>query len=388
MRDADLAARAARAGLRLPSAVTIAITGDCNLRCRHCWVEAGLRGSARHAPGAGVLRLVDGFAALGVDTIWITGGEPLLHPEWWAILSHCCARGSVRTVGLQTNATLLDEAQVARLKTLPVEKLRIQVSLDGASPRTHDRVRGAGSFAETMAGTTRLAAAGLGHRTTIAFTEMCHNMDDVPELLELVDRLGLRGMVGGTLVRAGSAGRNALQPPTPAQYRALLSLYHSSASFRELYERSGTCSAIEWWKGRSGARGDPCTLFEHPYVSAEGNLYPCKLCHADELAVARAFETPLEDALREAIPKWHELLRLARARPNSLPECADCAAKLQCAGGCIGRTLATSGIPGATEDRCELRKAVHLWEAGGDGDDASADFVGCGRLDPSARVSR
>ncbi len=383
MIDAELAERAARAGLRLPSAVTIAITGACNLRCRHCWVEAGMRGSACHAPTAGVLRLVDGFGALGVDTIWITGGEPLLHPEWWAILSHCCAQPSVRAVGLQTNAALLDGPQVAQLRALPLEKLKIQVSLDGASPRTHDRVRGEGSFADAMAGTTRLVAAGLGGRTTIAFTEMRHNMEDVPELLELVARLRLRELVGGTLVRAGSAARNGLQPPTPAQYRALLSLYHASASFRELYDRHGRCSAIEWWKGRSGARGDPCTFFHHPYVSAEGKLYPCSLCHADELAVTRAFDTPLHDALREALPKWHELLRLARSRPTSVLECQGCAARLQCAGGCIGRALATSGSPAATEDRCELRKAVHLWDAGGDGDHPSGEFVGRGQLEPS-----
>ncbi len=368
MSGTDLVERAARAGLRLPRALTIAITGACNLRCRHCWVEAGMPTSAGHAPAGEVLRLVDGFAALGVDTIWITGGEPLAHPEWPAILSHCCAQPSLRAVGLQTNGGLLDDARVARLRALPIEKLHIQVSLDGASPRTHDRVRSPGSFAETMAGTTRLVAAGLGGRTAIAFTEMRHNMEDVPELLELVDRLRLRGMVGGTLVQDGSAARNALQPPTPAQYRALLSLYHADARFRELYDRYGRCSAVEWWRGRSGARGDPCAFFHHPYVSAEGKMYPCSLCHADDFAVIRAFEKPLQAALGEAIPKWHQLLQLARSRPASLPECQDCAAKVHCAGGCMGRALATCGSLAAAEDRCELRKAVHLWDADGDGE--------------------
>ena len=47
--DPDLAECAARAGLRLPSALTIAITGRCNLGCRHCWVEADphVRGTSR-----------------------------------------------------------------------------------------------------------------------------------------------------------------------------------------------------------------------------------------------------------------------------------------------------------------------------------------------------
>lgn len=358
----DLAARAARAGLRPPRALTVAITGACNLRCRHCWVDAGTRTSVGHAPLAALLRLVDGFVALGVDTIWITGGEPLCHPEWLAILSHCCAQPSLRAVGLQTNGGLLDDARVARLRALPLEKLHLQVSLDGASPDTHDRVRGPGSFAETVAATSRLAAAGLGGRTEIAFTEMRHNMDDFPELLELADRLRLRGVVAGTLVHDGRAARTGLEPPTPAQYRALLARYHGDARVRELYQRSGRCPALEWWNGRSGARGDPCNFFHHPYVSAEGALYPCSLCHAGEFAVTRVFEKPLAAALDEAIPKWCQLLQLARARPAYSPACQDCAVELHCAGGCMGRALATCGSLSEIEDRCELRKAVHSWD--------------------------
>jgi radical SAM protein with 4Fe4S-binding SPASM domain len=307
-----------------------------------------------------VLHLVDGFAALGGDTIWITGGEPLTHPAWPAILSHCCAQPSVRAVGLQTNGGLLDEACVARLRALPTAKLHIQVSLDGTSARTHDRVRGRGSFADTMTGMARLVAAGLGGRTAIAFTEMRHNMEDVPELLRLVDRLRLRAVVGGTLVKDGNAARNALEPPTPAQYRVLLSLFHGDARFRELYERYGTFSAIEWWKGRSGSRGDPCACLHHPYVSAEGKMYPCRLCHADRFAVTDAFEKTFPVALDEAIAKSRELVRLARSR--SL-ECQRCPARLPCAGGCMGRALATGGNLAAPEDRCALRRAVQLWEA-------------------------
>ena len=136
--DPDLAECAARAGLRLPTALTIAITGRCNLRCRHCWVEAGMPTSAGHVAIAGVFRLVDGFAVLGGDTIWITGGEPLTHPAWPAILSHCCAQASVRTVGLQTNGGLLDDACVARLRALPTAKLAImgpEAAINGRAER-------------------------------------------------------------------------------------------------------------------------------------------------------------------------------------------------------------------------------------------------------------
>ncbi len=376
MNVARVASRAARAGLRPPTAVTIAITGACNLRCRHCWVEAGAPTSPGHAPAAAVLALVDGFVALGVDTIWITGGEPLSHPDWPAILAHCCAQRSVRTVGLQTNGTLLDAARIGRLRALPRAPLRVQVSLDGASARTHDRVRGEGAFAETIAGVSRLAAAGFGGRTSIAFTEMRHTMEDVPGLLELTARLGVAAVVGGTLVQDGRAAREGLERPTAAQYRALLERHRDDARFRELYERHGTLSAIEWWKGREGARGDACAFFEHPYVAPDGSTYPCRLCHSEEFAVARAFERPLEEVLDLAIPRWSDLLRRARARCAALPGCRGCVAERQCAGGCMGRALASCGSLAAAEDRCELRKAVHLGDAGAPSSGATPCLTG------------
>lgn len=373
MSGPELAERGARAGLRPPRALTVAITGACNLSCRHCWVEAGAGTSAGHVPVAALLRLIVGFVELGVDTVWITGGEPLAHPRWESILAQCCADPALRAVGVQTNAGLLDDARVDRLRALPSDKLQLQVSLDGASPATHDRVRGAGSFAATLAGVTRLAAAGMGGRTTIAFTEMRHNMEDVPALLDLVERLRLRALVSGTLVRDGRAARSALEPPAPAQYRALLARYQADACLRERYDRYGRCPAVEWWRGRTGARGDPCTFFDHPYVGAEGKLVPCSLCHADEFAVPGAFDRPLHEMLEEAIPRWDRLLRLARWRAASLPGCRGCPAQRPCAGGCIGRALASCGSATATEDRCELRRAVQLWGVGREGAPSSPE---------------
>ncbi len=371
MSGAQFTKDAAGAGLRLPRSLTLAITGSCNLRCRHCWVDAGLPTSAGDAPLRQVLRLVDEFAALGGETIHLTGGEPLSHPEWFTILSHCCSQPALRSVGLQTNGALLDVASVARLQSLPPDRLSIQLSLDGTSPGTHDRVRGTGSFAQVVAGATRLAAAGLGGRTSLAFTEMRHNMGDIPELLELADDLGLGAVVGGTLVKDGRAARTGLEPPAPEQYRTLLSRYHADPRFRELYEKRGRFSAVEWWKGRSGVRGEPCAFVDHPYITAEGKIYPCKLCHADDFAVAGAFGKPLGVALGEGIPKWSQLVQLSHQRSASLAECLDCHARRHCAGGCMGRAHAACGSLTAVEDRCELWRAIHAWRADEDGEHAA-----------------
>jgi radical SAM protein with 4Fe4S-binding SPASM domain len=195
---------------------------------------------------------------------------------------------------------------------------------------------------------------------------MLHNMEDIPALLELVDALGLRAVVGGTLVKDGRAARARLALPTPRQYRALLARYHADARFRERYDRLGTFPAVEWWKGRDRARGSPCEFAARPYVAARGTIHPCTLCHAGDFAAGGAFERPLSEALAEAIPRWSELAQLARVRSATLAECQQCPARLSCAGGCMGRAHAVRGSLAAVEDRCELRRAVATWrpEAG------------------------
>lgn len=361
MDRAELQGRMASAGLRAPRALTVAVTGLCNLECRHCLVEGGPKGATRHVPADRVRHLAAEHAAFGGDEIWFTGGEPLLHPEWLEILRFCSARLPFRTVGLQTNGALLDEARVCALRALRCGGLSLQVSLDGGAPATHDRVRGRGSFVETVDALRRLAAAGLGANVTVAFTEMRHNMEDVPAVLAVVERLGLRRLVAGTLVRGGRAAGGDLAPPAAEQYTALLARYLGDAGFRRLYDARGSIPALEWWKGRDNPGSDCCTFVEHPFVTVEGTLYPSALCRADDFAVRGAYERPLVETLREGLPKWERLLEAVRRRFGHLPACQGCAGKLHCGGGCIGRAHAATGELMAVEDRCELRKAVYTW---------------------------
>jgi radical SAM protein with 4Fe4S-binding SPASM domain len=352
-----------RAGVRPPRMLTVAITGSCNLECTHCLVESGPRSATRHQPAEAVQRLVAEFAALGGQGVLFTGGEPLSHPRWRDILAAACRQPTFHTVGLQTNGVLLNRARVAALQALDFEGLSLQVSLDGASARTHDAVRGPGTFARTLEALQRLSEAGLGRRVTLAFTEMRHNMEDLPALLDLVHALGLRSLVAGTLVDDGRAAQTGLLPPGPHQYADLLRRYHADARFRSLYREHGRLSAIEWWEGRLGGHVECCTFAEHPYVSAEGRLYPCALCHADDFSAPGAFERPRREALLDAAPRWARLVALRRERHGRLVPCQGCVGERLCAGGCMGRAYAASGDFFAVEDRCELRKAVYGWNA-------------------------
>jgi radical SAM protein with 4Fe4S-binding SPASM domain len=348
-----------RAGLKLPKTLFLAISGDCNLHCAHCLVESPRPG---HLPAAEVRRLVGEFLSLGGEEICLTGGEPLLHPDWFAIVSDLSRQPGVRSLRLQTNASLMTTRHAEALRALRFDGLSFQISLEGGTPATHDKIRGEGAFAAALAGLDRLVESGFGPRISINFTEMRHNMAEIPGLLHLADWFGVKEVVGSTLVTHGRASTSPLQPPLPAQYTDLLERYSQDADFRKLYDKLGRFSAIEWWLGRDQASTGCCSFAETLYLTADGLLFPCPLLHLEAYAARAAFERPLAETLAEAVPLWSGLQEHCRRRVETIESCRGCPAKGHCGGGCPARALLVHGDLGCPEDRCELRQAVFEWK--------------------------
>jgi radical SAM protein with 4Fe4S-binding SPASM domain len=346
------------AGFRPPGILTLSITGACNLACCHCWVRAGEASSHAHVPLATLRRLVKEFADIGGDGVRITGGEPLCHPHWLDIVQYSCSQG-FKTVALQTNAMLLKDGHLAALRELDFPGLSIQVSLDGATPRTHDLVRGEGAFSGALQGIMKLVQEGLARRVSLFFTEMRHNLGEIPELLNFADSMGIGSVSTGSMVLCGRASETSLvAPPEVEQYLSLLERYDRDVHFRELYKKIGSVAALEWRSGDAIRQGC-CTFIENPYLTPSGSLYPCLLCHADEYSVGGVFEKGLAAAIAEGVPLWSSLLRISRRRSEEITACRDCPGKPFCAGGCMGRAWGSCGNLLAADDRCSVRRAVY-----------------------------
>jgi radical SAM protein with 4Fe4S-binding SPASM domain len=352
----------AAAALKPPKMVTLAMTNACNLKCSHCWPDSGSIRSFPPVPIQTLERLISEIAGLGAEEICLAGGEPLIHPDWYTILLQACGQAEIKRVTLQTNGTLIDDVFVNKLKKLDATCIVVQVSMDGASSETHDRVRGEGSFVRSLQGLRRMCEAGLGQQTQVAFTEMAHNFADLPRLLELVDEMGIASCVSGTLVPQGRAkASDRVASPTPSQYEHLLGLYQSDQAFRGRYERLGNIAALEWFKGRYHPYYQGCICIETPYIDSVGHIYPCRFLPAPEFAVKGAHDRSLESVILEATGLWAQLPEMDRRRRSKLEPCKKCPGQKHCAGGCMGRAYAASGNFTSVEDRCVLRKAVYSW---------------------------
>ncbi|HJV34032.1 radical SAM/SPASM domain-containing protein [Geomonas sp.] len=352
-----------QSGLRAPKTLTLALTKACNLSCSHCWVDAEDNCSSRHFPRDKAAAMIWEFAELGGEGVRLTGGEPLCHPAWLDLLRLSVAAG-FPTVILQTNGMLLDDDKIAALRELAFPGFIIQISLDGATPAAHDLVRGAGSYKELMAAVDRLVRAGLGPHVSFFFSEMRHNIHEIPAVLRLAEKLGIGSVATGTLVACGRAAEQLVVPPEPDQYLRLLETFYADPEFRRLYDKLGTMAALEW-RCCDSPRGEGCTFVENPYITSDGRLYPCVLCHADPYSVTGLTDKSLAEAFLEGVAIWSALREASNRRAEENAKCRECSERLTCAGGCLGRAWMTFGDPMATDDRCELRRAVcgsQSWE--------------------------
>lgn len=360
---ADVSKHIVERGLLPPRQLTLAITSACNLQCQHCWIECSPSGAVKQVEVARLQKLLSELPALGVSELCLTGGEPLLHPHWREILAACCQNPAINKIVLQTNGTLIS-AEVARLlATGPYAKVQCQISLDGCSAATHDLIRGGGSLVLARQGLGCLVDAGLASRTTIAFTEMRHNIHEIPALLELADQLGLARVVGFPLIKAGSAEQSDMtMPPTGDQYVALLELFRNDETFRQRYERIGSFPAIEWTRGDSCGVHRGCRFLEKPYVTADGMVYPCALLQGERFAGRGAYNSSLSEVIMASLPAWEDLMQVSRMRVKEMDCIESCPGGLHCGGGCLARAYITSSNLMAREDRCDLRKLVYAWK--------------------------
>ena len=349
-------------GLAPPSELYIMITSGCNLQCRHCWPQAVATPAAESMALPEFRTLIDHFIDLGISSVCITGGEPLTHPEVEDMLAYAVSKTALVHVCLQTNGVLLTDDRLVRLLEISKEKIRFQISLEGASPQTNDAIRGQGGFDLAVSGLRRIQALGLGRLVTIAFTETAVTIADLPELLALAEQLEAGRLVSGCLVMKGRAGRHPdLELPRPEQYTALLELYCNDNRFRERYDRLGNFAAIEWYKGRSYPRDDSCQCMTTPYVNAAGDLFPCHMLPWDRWRIREAAKRPFEDVLTEISARWTDIrCSFSQGRPK--PEmCRTCPGEDHCGGGCLGRVTGDEEQWAGVEDRCELRKTVYSW---------------------------
>lgn len=155
--------------------ILIHVTNRCNLKCKHCYVDK----KGFDMPLDTFRDVVDQFFNSGGLKVLITGGEPLIHPDFEKILRY------VRKYGIRlevlTNGTLIDK-KLARIINKYVDE--VQVSIDGL--KGHEQIRG-DWLAKTIEGLKKL---DIDFAISTMVTKF--NIQEFNEIEKMVEELGAK----------------------------------------------------------------------------------------------------------------------------------------------------------------------------------------------------
>ncbi len=195
---------------RIPIAGGIELTHRCNLACVHCYVNlpaADRAAQRQEMTTEQVKRVIDEIVEAGALFLTITGGEPLLRPDFAEIYLHAHGKGLVMSV--YTNATLITERIVDLWVNHPPRV--IEITQYGFTPETYDRVvdAGDGQYARFRRGLERLLAAGV--RVSLKAIAMKANKDELLPIRDFAKALGLRFRYDTILSPRIDGGKKPLQ---------------------------------------------------------------------------------------------------------------------------------------------------------------------------------
>ena len=186
--------------LGAPLYVAWQLTNECNLACLHCIEESGPGKAFRDELGrTEIFDILEQLSAKDVPYLSLSGGEPMLHPLFFDMVERICADGI--QLKIETNGHYLTVENCKRLKELGVKA--VQVSLDGATRETFNRMRVRGDFDRAIEGIRTLQDSGVP--IEINYSPTRFNVHEIGAAVDLACELGAYSFYTGRTMHTGNA---------------------------------------------------------------------------------------------------------------------------------------------------------------------------------------
>ncbi|MFC1812159.1 radical SAM protein [Thermodesulfobacteriota bacterium] len=180
----------------------------CNLKCRHCYINPDQHGKNTLSLST-IKTWLSVFAKQNkASNVIFLGGEPTLHPDLWRAIKHAGDMG-YSSVTVDTNGYLFNNILS---KVAPDDVDFFSFSLDGATRKTNDMIRGEGSYDTCVSGIRQ--ASSRGFNTSLIYTVSSANIYELEMMASLLKDLGLDRFfiqIIGIRGRSAKSGTGKLQ---------------------------------------------------------------------------------------------------------------------------------------------------------------------------------
>ena len=349
-------------------AVCWSITGRCNMKCRHCYVEApdALYGELSLPE---CIRVMDQMVDANIYSVMLTGGEPLVRADWRDFYTALKERRiAIQTI--YTNGLLVTDRWLDEFEKLEEHKVCFSLSFDGVGH--HDWMRGRDGVERPVIEAIRRLVKR-GYPIEIETVVYKDNLDSLPATCELLMELGIeKWKLAEVLVsrawRKYAADHTASRDELNQGYLKLLERFQTlgrpfslQIDHRYSYNlQSGKASAPALQREASelALKQPVCQCMRyHPYLLPDGTLMPCMPlanCGLDK-EMPNLRDVPLVEILNSQ-SKFYDFISITPEemfrRADS--ECATCEYRFQCCGGCRALAYANGNLYGPAPDICNF----------------------------------
>ncbi len=336
-----------------PSLISWNLTKKCNLRCPHCYLEAG-QAAENELTTDECLRLLDEMKALGTEMIILTGGEPLLRRDIYDIAR--AASSQEIWVVMGTNGVLITDRVAQKMVECGVRG--VGISIDSLDAEKHNSFRGGPNAWEYSVRALDICRAH-GLEVLVQTTVMAMNVDEVPRLIDFAREKGAWSFNLYFLVQTGRGQQ--MNDLSAEQTEAVLSnLVDVQDRYRPMLVRSKCAphfKRIAYQKGLGGLESGGCMAgTQYCRITPEGDVTPCPYMTA---VAGNVREKSFRD-IWETAPVLLELRDLKQLKGR----CGRCEFNELC-GGCRCRAYAAYGDYLQEDPACTYQPTGRPLEYGG-----------------------
>jgi len=303
------------------------ITEKCQLNCKHCYLGWRLKRKGEMSFDQ-IISHLKIWKEIGVKRVCFIGGEPTLHPNLKEAIEYA-NNLEYEEVIMDTNG--IPPALNVLSKINPSDLTYIQVSLDGTSPKTHDQIRGRGTFKMTLKTIKELCNRGFDVRIICTANKI--NVKDCLNILKIADKIGVSLVKYHICSKEGRCKDNPRLPFMPQEWiefvENLLKFgmsYKTKILFQPSYatEKTGYQYFKEGYKGCIGRQLNKISIFP------DNKMYLCSYLFDTDLNFAEMTNDQIK------IKKRFNELNLFI---NQNEECMNCQFGKICMGGCPAENL-------------------------------------------------
>lgn len=248
----------------------------CNLNCIHCYCSGGTKQSELQLSIYQWESIVDKLVKFGVLEIYVTGGENLILSEYFELTEYILSQGC--STGLSTNAISVSNRAIDFIRKNNIEI--IQVSLDGASSKLNDKIRGVnGAFTKSISGIKKLSKFS---KIILNIVVSKLNQHEIEDIIKLGKKLGVDSFKFYPQKSVGRASRKRDIILSHTQW--------ASIPFNELKSKHDV--KIDYLETGSNCGAG----FSGFAINENGDLFPCIFgVHNNKIKIGSVLDEDIED---------------------------------------------------------------------------------------------